>query len=144
VRQILHFHDAGPKSERMTKTERKQRRRVAARVDEPSAESLRGMPEIDVETARWFKGRGPEGRRSARAFFATVRGRPRKGETAAGTTTRSLRLADAVWTELERIAAERNTTVHALLRRLVAEFLYTDPPRVARERRRITKRRAVG
>jgi len=59
------------------------------------------------------------------AFTDVLRGRPRKGEAAVGTTVRSLRLPDAAWAELERRAAELELPLHGLLRKLVAEFLYT-------------------
>lgn len=125
----------------MTKPETKPRRRVDH--EGPSAESLREMPEIDYSQARKFKGRGPEAMANAQAFFAAIRGRPRKGTTATGTRVRSLRLPEAAWTELERAAAEREMTLHKFLRKLVAEFLYTDPPKAtpATGRRTAVKRR---
>jgi len=94
----------------------------------PSKESLREMPELSPD-ARKFKGRGPEAMANAQAFFAVVRGRPRKGAEAAGSTARSLRLPDSAWAELERRAAELEMPLHKLLRRIVGEFLYMDSPR---------------
>jgi len=58
-------------------------------------------------------------------FMAVVRGRPRKGATAEGTTTKSLRLPDSAWVELGKRADAMGISVHELLRRLVAECLYT-------------------
>lgn len=89
------------------------------------------MPELNPTTTRWFKGRGPKAFANARAFGAVVRGRPRKGETSAGSKARSLRLPDAAWAELERRSDELGTSVHSLLRQLVGEFLYTETPRRA-------------
>jgi predicted DNA-binding protein len=45
-------------------------------------------------------------------------------EKAAGSSTKSLRLADAEWAALERLAKQQRTTVHALLREAVAEKLH--------------------
>jgi hypothetical protein len=103
------------------------------RSDRPSAEALQTYPATTPER-RFFKGRGPEAMENARAFMDVVRGRPRKGTTATGTSARSLRLPDTAWAELERRAAELELPLHGLLRKLVAEFLYTQatvPPRKA-------------
>jgi len=96
------------------------------RSDRPAGEALQSYPSTTPE-ARYFKGRGPEAMANVQAFMDVVRGRPHKGTTAAGTTTRSLRLPDDAWAELERRAAELGLPLHGLLRKLVAEFLYTQP-----------------
>jgi hypothetical protein len=98
------------------------------------------MPEIDFDDprTRFAKGRGPEAFANARRYFATVRGRPRKGQEPAGSTARSLRLPDEAWTELEREAAKRKMSLHKLLRAIVAEHLYLTakvPPRKPTKRR---------
>jgi hypothetical protein len=51
------------------------------------------------------------------------RGRPKKGETAAGTSTKSLRLTDAEWSLLAAPAKRQRVSLHALLRQAVAELL---------------------
>lgn len=118
----------------MTKAESKPKRR---RHDGPSAVSLREIPPSS-SGARKVKGRGPEALRNAQQFFAAARGRPAKGRTAVGTMVRSLRLPNTAWDELERVAAARGLALTALVRTIIAEFLYTDPPTVARPTRRAT------
>ena len=108
----------------MPNTSRKRERKYA------SAEDLHAMPEIDFDRGRFIKesppGSGIEGvLATARKMWATVRGRPRKGEQAAGSKARSLRLPDFAWAELEQEAKRRKMSLHKLLRVLVAEHLYT-------------------
>lgn len=98
----------------------------------PAADALQTYPTTTTEP-RYFKGRGPEAMENVQAFMAVVRGRPRAGTTAAGTTARSLRLPDVAWAELERRAAELELPLHGLLRKLVAEFLYTQTSVPARK-----------
>lgn len=108
--------------------------------EEPSEESLCEMPEIKPEARRHF-GRGAEGLRNARAFFAAVQGRPRKGETAVGTTPRSVRLPNDAWELLDARAAELGITNHALARRILAEWLYTSTTVTPRAAVKVRKRR---
>ena len=91
----------------------------------PSAESLREIPEVDLDNAIFMKGRGPEARANAFAYSAAVRGRPRKGEQAAGSQAKSIRLPDATWAELEREAKAHKISLHQLLRIIVARHVYT-------------------
>jgi hypothetical protein len=93
--------------------------------EEPSEESLREIPPLDPETAISF-GRGADGLRRARAFSALLRptrGRPRKGGTVSGSSGRSVRLPDAVWDELERIATARDVSAHALMREAIVRWV---------------------
>lgn len=83
-------------------------------------------PPIDFKTARFAKGRGPEGLANARKAIETARGRPRKGAKAAGSSSRSLRLPDATWADIEALAKSRKHSVHKMLRIMVAEYLYTE------------------
>ena len=92
------------------------------RAAEPSAASLREIPEIDFGKAVVL-GRGAEGLRKARALLAASRGRPRKGARAGGSTPRSIRFSDSMWRDLERRAERRGITLHALLREVIAEWL---------------------
>lgn len=119
-----------------------QRKTKHADTSPPSADSLREMPEIDFERSRFIRGRGPEALANASAYLAAIRGRPRKGAAASGSKARSLRLPDAAWLELERRALERKLSVHALLRQIVAEYLYTRPTVPARrpEKKPLAKR----
>lgn len=96
-------------------------RRVRKAI-EPSAASLREIPPVDLSKTVSF-GRGPEALRRALDWSRTKRGRPPKGERAAGTVTRSLRLPEAAWKALEKAARRRKTTVHALIREAIAEKL---------------------
>jgi len=96
--------------------------RRARKGVEPSAASLREIPPVDLSRTVSF-GRGPEALRRALDWSRTKRGRPRKGEQAAGTVTRSLRLPEAAWKALEKAARKQKTTVHALIRQAIAEKL---------------------
>lgn len=102
---------------------------------EPSAASLREIPPIDPETALSF-GRGAEGLRRARAYNALLQsrpGRPKKGELASGSSGRSVRLPDAVWSEIERLAAARGVSGHALMRQAIVQWvLDQEGPRARR------------
>jgi hypothetical protein len=88
----------------------------------PSKASLREMPEVDFSTG--FVRRGPGALQEVLAHARTKRGRPKKGEVAAGSSARSVRLSDAEWTALDRLADRQRTTVHALLREAVADKLH--------------------
>jgi hypothetical protein len=93
-----------------------------SRASEPSAASLREIPEIDF-TKAVVLGRGAEGLRKARALLEARRGRPRKGTRADGSRPRSIRFSEAMWRDLERRAKQRGITLHALLREVIAEWL---------------------
>jgi hypothetical protein len=87
----------------------------------PSAASLAAMPEVDFTTG--IVGQGPDGYRAVVAYARAKRGRPKKGEKAVGTTTKSVRLTDAEWSLLKKRAEREHISVHALLRQAVAELL---------------------
>ena len=92
------------------------------RAAEPSAASLRAIPELDFSKAVVL-GRGAAGLRRARALLKARRGRPRKGTQATGSSPRSVRFTDKTWLELERRAKRRGITLHALLREVIADWL---------------------
>ena len=96
--------------------------RLAKKAVEPSAASLREMPPLDFSKSVSF-GRGPAALQRALDWSRTKRGRPKHGERATGTITRSLRLPEAAWKALEKIAKQQGTTVHALIRQAIAEKL---------------------
>jgi hypothetical protein len=100
---------------------------------EPSAQSLREIPECDPATSVRM-GRGTEGMRRAMAFARAVRGRPKKGQKAAGSRLRSIRLSDEAWAEFEREAEQRKMSLHQLLKLVVAEWLYA-PKMLSRDER---------
>lgn len=91
---------------------------------EPSAESLREMPEFDFSKST---GRGKEGLRKALELMrARKAGRPRKGVVSArdqATRTKSIRLPEWVWRELARRAKAQRTTVAAVVRDVLADWL---------------------
>jgi hypothetical protein len=72
--------------------------------------------------------------RRALAFARAVRGRPKKGQKAAGSRPRSIRLTDEAWAELEREAKQRRVSLHQLLKLIVAEWLYA-PRMLSRDER---------
>jgi hypothetical protein len=92
------------------------------RVTEPSAASLRAIPELDFSKAVVL-GRGAAGLHGARALLKARRGRPRKGTRAVGSSPRSVRFTDEMWLALERRAKRRGLTLHALLREVIADWL---------------------
>jgi len=73
------------------------------RAAEPSAASLRAVPELDFSKAVVL-GRGAAGLRRARSLLKARRGRPRQGTSPAGSSPRSVRFTDQMWLELERRA----------------------------------------
>jgi len=90
---------------------------------EPSEASLREMPEADFNRTRV---RGNKYVASAAEKASNIqygRGRPRKGDESGPTPARTLRLPAPIWKALEEEARERSTTVHALLRELVATYV---------------------
>jgi len=89
---------------------------------DPSAASLREIPEVDFSKAVVL-GRGAAGLRRARALLKAQRGRPKKGTLPGGSSPRSIRFSDAMWRDLERRARRRGITLHALLREVIADWL---------------------
>jgi hypothetical protein len=99
------------------------KKRVPRKVsDEPSAASLREIPELSPDAPSL--GRGPEGMRMAQGFsYAVRRGRPPKGETAAGTSTRSVRLPGPEWAALDWVCEQLETSPHAAMREAIVQWL---------------------
>lgn len=101
----------------------KKGRRANRRVQrEPSKRSLREMPEVDFRTAR-VKGNPYARRIAAQGLVVQVgRGRPRRLLESGGTTPRSVRFSDEIWTLLERRAKAKGITLHAALRAAILEW----------------------
>jgi hypothetical protein len=108
--------------------------------NEPSAASLRDVPELDPATTVKF-GRGMAAMRDVIDFMNTVRGRPKHGAKAAGSSVRSLRLTDQAWAELERRAEQLGMPLHKLLRVVIAGWLYGDAgaKKIVKQHRRRNK-----
>jgi hypothetical protein len=93
--------------------------------DGPSARSLAAIPEADFASARVR--RNPYVSPAADASVQYGKGRPRRGAEVGPTPARSLRLPQPVWAALEQLAVQRTTTVHALLREVILEFVARQP-----------------
>ena len=89
---------------------------------DPSRRSLREIPEVDFRTARVK--RNPYAQRLAEEGLVgqVGRGRPRRVLEAGGTTPRSVRFPDRIWTLLERRAKAKGLTLHAALREAILEW----------------------
>jgi hypothetical protein len=112
----------------MKKTKKRMQKRT-----EPSAASLREMPEVDFSKAKKSGrghyhrkavaaggyGDGPDGKR----WVPLTPGRPPKGIDAEATSPKSIRLPEGLWERLDREAKKRGTTRHRLLRELIAAWL---------------------
>jgi hypothetical protein len=89
----------------------------------PSAASLAEIPEPDFSVARVLRNKYAARAAESAASLQYGRGRPRAGNEVGPTTTRSLRLPEEMWQALEEEAKQSSTTVHALLREIVAEHV---------------------
>ena len=102
---------------------------------EPSAESLKEMPELDFSKSVRL-GRGLHARKIAEAggyvikpdgeaahFVQTRQGRPRKGEPKATTQTKNVRLPPELWATIERVANDNGISLHAAMRQAMVEWL---------------------
>jgi hypothetical protein len=93
------------------------------RHSEPSAASLKAIPEVDFGRARVR--RNPYAARIAKEGITIQvgRGRPRKLEEVGGTSPRSVRFPDEVWKLLEARAKKRGLTLHAALREAILAWI---------------------
>lgn len=88
--------------------------------EEPSAESLREMPEVSFKGAR----RNPYYERILKSGIQTPgRGRPRKGTETGPTVPRSIRFPLGVWKQLERRAKAEGLSLHAAVRAAIARWM---------------------
>jgi hypothetical protein len=96
------------------------RKRVAS-IKEPSAQSLREIPEVDLSRGR----ANPYTARIAVEGVELQIGarRPAAGKEVGPTVTRTVRLPPAVWRAVERVARRQGLSVHAALRVAIAEWV---------------------
>src|SRR5215468_2118497 len=110
-RPVSSAHDVRPgtKGGDMKKGKRRRGR-------EPSATSLRGIPEVEFSKATIR--RNPYAAWIAREGITVQigRGRPKKLLEVGGTRPRSVRFPEAVWKQIEARAKAKGLTVHAVLR----------------------------
>lgn len=90
---------------------------------DPSRASLTEMPEADFAYARVRRNKYVSRAAESVARVQYGRGRPPAGQEVGETSTRSLRLPADVWAALEDEAHSRKTTVHAILREIVAAHI---------------------
>ncbi|MBN1611349.1 MAG: hypothetical protein JW940_32245, partial [Polyangiaceae bacterium] len=101
----------------MKKVSTKKRRR------EPSARSLREMPEVDFSKVRARRNKFAKRIADEGLFVQVGRGRPRKALEVGGTVPRSVRFSPRIWAELERQAEVKGLTLHAALREAILQWL---------------------
>ena len=97
-------------------------KKAPRRPREPSAGSLREMPEMDLSRA---ERRNPYAARLARDGYTVHvrRGRPRRGEETGPTVTKSVRLPPEIWARLEEEARAGGIPLHALVRSALLAWL---------------------
>ena len=94
---------------------------------EPSAASLREMPEVDFSRGR----RNPYAARIAAEGYTVhpSRGRPKKGTETGPTVPRSIRFPADLWKELEARARAEGIPLHAALRAAVLAWANQPHPK---------------
>ena len=93
---------------------------------EPSAPSLREIPEVDFGHARVR--RNPYAARVAAEGIVHVgRGRPKKGTETGPTVPRSVRFPAQLWKLLEAKAKTEGLTLHSALRAAILEWAKRTP-----------------
>jgi hypothetical protein len=94
----------------------------ARRIEEPSAASLREMPELDFTKVK-LRPNPYAARIAAEGRFHIAPGRPRKGTETGPTVPRSIRFPAPVWRQIEKRAAAKGITLHAALRAAVVAWM---------------------
>src|SRR2546428_11169534 len=94
---------------------------------EPSAASLREIPEVDFSRVRVR--RNPYAARIAREgiVIQVGRGRPKKMLEVGGTRPRSVRVPAAIWEAIPGRARAKGLTVHAALREAIMARPHSPP-----------------
>jgi hypothetical protein len=95
----------------------------APRHDEPSAASLREIPEADFSRQKWEPRPRIAARIAAEGMTFPGRGRPRKGQEVGPSVMKTVRVPKAFWDQLERRARSKKLTVHAAIRVALAEWV---------------------
>lgn len=94
----------------------------ARRTEEPSAASLREMPELDFTKVK-LRPNPYAARIAAEGRFHVAPGRPRKGTETGPTVPRSIRFPAPVWRQIEKRATAEGLTLHAALRAAVVAWM---------------------
>jgi hypothetical protein len=94
----------------------------ARRIKEPSAASLREMPELDFTKVK-LRPNPYAARIAAEGRFHVAPGRPRKGTETGPTVPRSIRFPAPVWRQIEKRATAEGLTLHAALRAAVVAWM---------------------
>ncbi|MBN1611037.1 MAG: hypothetical protein JW940_30680, partial [Polyangiaceae bacterium] len=90
---------------------------------EPSARSLREMPEVDFSKVRTQRNKFAKRVLGEGLLVQVGRGRPRKVLEAGGTVPRSVRFSPRIWEKLEQHAEAKGLTLHAALREAILDWL---------------------
>jgi hypothetical protein len=90
---------------------------------EPSAQSLREMPPLDLSKATVRKNPYAERLRAYGYDLAVRPGRPRGGERKGPTVAKAVRLPPALWEEIQIRARAEGLSVHAFIRAVLLECL---------------------
>ena len=108
---------------RATRHERGMKKAKKRSTREPSAASLREIPEVDFSRVKVR--RNPYAARIAREGIVVQvgRGRPKRLLEVGGTRPRSVRFPDGIWKQIEKTARARGLTVHAALREAILGWL---------------------
>ena len=91
--------------------------------DEPSTASLREMPEANFSMQKWERRPRIAARLAAEGMAVPRGGRPRRGQDLGPSLTRSVRVPNALWDQLERRARSKKLTVNAAFRLALAEWV---------------------
>jgi hypothetical protein len=89
------------------------------RTPEPSAASLREIPEVDFSGVKVRRNRYAARIAKEGIVVQVGRARPRRLLEVGGTQPRSVRFPDAVWRRIEARARAKGLTVHAALREAI-------------------------
>ena len=101
-------------------------KKVSRKAAPTTREKLVHLPAAENDTTgneSVSLGRGSEGARMALGYSRVMRGRPKKGTVATGTSTRSLRLPEPEWEALDELAQERGMSTHAVMREAIVQWL---------------------
>lgn len=90
---------------------------------EPSARSLREIPEVDLSKARTRRNKFAKRVLAEGLFVQVGRGRPRKVLEVGGTVPRSVRFSPRIWARLEQQAEAKGLSLHAALREAILDWL---------------------